>query len=117
MRNVFDVLLAKSICFSVVVALTTFRVRSVQDHNVDYFIIIHETDKPVLKGYKFYLSDNYNRVYEYTLSKKEIDFFKNNVNMFKKIIHDKNGRVYELKNNSFKDKYGHILRKPKQTTI
>ena len=101
-KTIFEVLFEKEICFAVNVSLNTFNGKEIDENSRDYFLIVHEHDLKELKNMKFKKTDNYANVYERDLSVSEIAEFKTYMDKFVKVQHNQFGRVYELKNNSFK---------------
>lgn len=75
----------------------------------DYFIIIHEKD--LFYGIQgFHESEEYRNICERTLTEKEIQEFKANLNKYVLTMQNDSGRIYELVNNSFRamyDEYRH----------
>ena len=103
-KTIFEELNEKNICYSVMVNLITSNLKSIEGNKKEFFIIIHRKDKHKVKG--FYSTDVYkNIIYESELIPQEVDRFKETLCNFVKVKHDANGRVYELKNNSFKEMY------------
>ena len=106
MKNIFEKLDEKGICYAVGVALVTLKSKDAELYDRDYYIIAAAGDKEQLEGLKFKDSKykSYN-VIERGLNEEEVRLFKGLHDDFIKVKHDKNGRVYELKNNSFKKYY------------
>lgn len=105
-KTIFEVLFDNQICFSVNVSTTFPKIKGIDMFTRDYFISVHknDVDKHKLKDFKEY--DEYNRVvypnlYIRDLNETEINEFKENQDKFIKVIHNKDGRVYELKSRSF----------------
>jgi hypothetical protein len=106
-KTIFEELNEKNICYSVMVNLITSNLKSIKGNKKEFFIIIHRKDKSKVKG--FYNTDNYKHIiYERELIPQEVDRFKKTLCNFVKVKHDADGRVYELKNNSFKEMYDTI---------
>lgn len=99
---IFDILNEKGICYAVCVSITTFIMESVSGGGRQYFILILAKDK--IKGFRFKPSE-FKGCCEKELNRSEIKAFKDMQDKFTKIIHNKDGRVYELINNSFKKYY------------
>ena len=105
-KTIFEQLDEKNICYSVLVSLVSSKLVSVEGGKKEYSIIIHRNDLDKLKGYGFYNSEVYKYIiYERDLLIHEVARFKESIENFVKVKHDKHGRVYELKNNSFKSMY------------
>lgn len=118
MKNIFETLNEKGICYAVGVALVEFKSKGAGLCDRDYYIIAATKDKKQLRGLKFYDSqDTSYDVIERGLNAEEIRLFKDNKNDFTKVKHDENGRVYELKNNSFKKYYGGLAKNKACTTV
>ena len=117
-KTIFKVLFEKKICFTVNVSIRTFKIKSVEENSRAYFIIVHESDlnDTIINGeisehskeinkFIFYRTDEYPDVFERDLSDDDIIEFKKHMNKFIKVKHNKFGRIYELKGNSFKKLY------------
>lgn len=106
-KTIFEVLFEKEICFTVNVSVNIFKGKGIDDNSRDYFLIIL---KKSLEGvYKkelaFHKMKDYPNLLERDLSVLEIAEFKTLLDKFVKVQHSKLGRIYELKNNSFKKLY------------
>lgn len=113
-KTIFEKLDEKNICYSVMVNLITSNLKSLEGNKKEYSLIIHCNDLEKVKSYGFYTSDVYKYIiYERDLLLHEVARFKETIENFVKVKHDKHGRVYELKNNSFKSMY-EILKQNKQ---
>ena len=98
-------LLSEKICFAVCVSIRTFKISSIEDMSRDYFLIAFKRDLKKI-GEKIDEQDSeYSGIQQHDMNKHEILFFKQNINEFIKIQHNELGRIYELKNNSFKKYY------------
>ena len=95
-------LFEKEICFAVNVSLNTFKGKCIDENSRDYFLIVQKQDLKELKNMNFKRTNDYANVYERDLSVSEIAEFKTYMDKFVKVQHNQFGRVYELKNNSFK---------------
>ena len=117
-QTIFKVLFEKEICFTVNISIRTFRIKSVEENSRAYFIIVHESDlndtiingeiskhSKEINGFIFYRTDEYPDVFERDLSDDDIIEFKKHMDKFIKVKHNKFGRIYELKGNSFKEIY------------
>lgn len=120
-QTIFEILFEAKICFTVNVSIRTFKIKSVEENSRAYFIIVHESDlndiiingetskhSKEINKFIFYRTDEYPDVFERDLSDDDIIEFKKHMNKFIKVKHNKFGRVYELKNNSFKKLYDGI---------
>lgn len=123
-QTIFKVLFENGICFAINVSIRTFKIKSVEENSRAYFIIVHESDlndivinsktsehSKEINGFTFYRTDEYPDVFERDLSDDDIVEFKEHMCKFVKVKHNKFGRVYELKNNSFKKLYDGIKNK------
>ena len=117
-KTIFEMLLESKICFTVNVSIRTFKIKSVEENSRAYFIIVHESDlndiiineeiskhSKEINKFIFYRTDEYPDVFERDLSDDDIIEFKKHMNKFIKVKHNKFGRIYELKGNSFKEMY------------
>ena len=106
MKTIFEKLKEKNVCYSVIVSLVKCKLVSIEGSKKEYSIIIHQNDLEKLKGLGFYTTDTYKFViYERDLQDDEVLEFKKIIEDFEKVQHDKDGKIYELKNNSFKKMY------------
>ena len=101
-KTIFEVLFEKGICFAVNLSLNTFKGKGIDANSRDYFLIVQKQDLKELKNMNFKRTYDYENVYERDLSVSEISEFKTYMDKFVKVQHNQFGRVYELKNNSFK---------------
>ena len=117
-KTIFEMLFESKICFTVNVSIRTLKIKSVEENSRAYFIIVHESDlnEIIINGeiskhskeinkFIFYRTDEYPDVFERDLSDDNIIEFKKHMNKFIKVKHNKFGRIYELKGNSFKEMY------------
>ena len=117
-KTIFETLFSEEICCMVSVSIRAFKGENLEGGTRDYSILMHEVDlkdyifrKKIsvtfkeLDGFIFKITDAYDNIYGRDLSEIGIDEFKKNLNKFKKVAHNKYGRLYELKNNSFKKLY------------
>ena len=111
MKTIFDKLLTNKINHAVCVGIINLKTRIWKDELIsrDYFIIIVRDNKKdkILRELGFHIQDGpyINKILSYTLSDSEIDIFKTLSNNYNKVIHNSDGRVYELKNESFLKEY------------
>ena len=99
----------KNICYSIGVSLNSFKGEGLEMNNREYFLMILEKDKALISEHKrFYGSRDYKNLLMKDLNETETNYFKKNPEKYTKIQHDKDGRIYELKNNSFKEYYKNI---------
>jgi len=84
------------ICFAVV----KNQIRLISNYSYEYFIVAISKD---VNKFNFSYCKTFPDCAEYTLSDIEIKQFKQDENkLFNKVIHNKYGRVFELKKRSFK---------------
>ena len=103
-QSIFEYLTAKSICFSVCVSTKEANNVSLTGNSRDYFITVKKSDiKPKIKDKWLFknVSDRPNVLIRDMTGHEEHEF-KEISDKFTKVIHDKDGRVYELKSESFK---------------
>ena len=128
-------LIEKKICFAVIVSQSSFKLSHIDFGGKEYFIVISahdvekarsltERDRVILnslekdedkqryikqKNDSFVESLDSKDTFEYELEGSEEELFKSmQEEMFNKISHSEDGRIYELKSNSFVD-YFHTL--------
>ena len=100
MKTIFDKLNDKGICYAVGVSISTFKMKSVNNNSQDYFIMIKESDKKEVPSFE--ITEDYPGIAIRDLSEQEVWEFKDRQDEFVKVQHSKDGRVYEIKGNSFK---------------
>lgn len=105
---VFDILFENEICFAVCVATSKFINQEVAAFAKDYFIIINKCDEERVKELTFYPTDGYKQIYQRSMSEDEIRIFRKNKDKFIKVLSSDDGRVYELKDNSFIATYDRV---------
>ena len=105
-------LIESGVCFAVVIAQSSFKVRHVEFGGKDNFILIAAKDK--IEGFEE--SETIRDAMEYDMSTEDIEYFKTvSEKLFNKVLHDSDGRVYELKDNSFVE-YINTIRKDEKNT-
>ena len=109
MNNIFKTLNEKNICYAVVVANSTFISSGADSHGKDYAIIANEKDYKILKPYMFYEAEFKHERFMCVIARqmRDVDImqFKEGIAQFIKVVDNRSGRVYELKDNSFKESY------------
>lgn len=110
-KPVFEVLFESGICFAVCIASSKFINREISAFSKDYFVIINKCDEERVKELTFYQAEGYKQICLRSLSEDEIRIFRKNKDKFVKILHNKDGRVYELEQKSFKEVYDRISQK------
>ena len=104
-QSIFDYLIAKNICFSVCISTKEANNSAITANSKDYFILVRKDDiKPKVKArWQFKCSNDHCTILQRDLNADEVFEFKcMPSDMFVKVIHDANGRVYELKSESLK---------------
>lgn len=101
--NTLQTLLDNNICFSVVKSTTTALIGKFFASN--YFVVILRKDHDKALKLPFCKTKDYDDVFECDLDKDEIQYFKDNLELFTEKVIPKEGKVFELKNNSFKQHY------------
>lgn len=103
--DIFYELERAGICYAVI-ANSAFLNNPSNQMTTDWFILGSVCDRARLKRMKFRLCKiRRNSLMEYDLTEQEYIKFKSIQDKFIKIIHNKDGKVFELKNKSFKDYY------------
>lgn len=110
-KPVFEILFESGICFAVCIASSKFINREISAFSKDYFVIINKCDEERVKEITFYQAEGYKQICLRGLSEDEIRLFRKNKDQFIKILHNKHGRVYELKQQPFKEVYDRISQK------
>ena len=110
-ETIFNALSENDVCFAVCIASSSFINREVAAFSKDYFVIINKCDEKRIKEFTFYPTEGYKQVSERNLSTDEIEVFKMNKDKFVKVRGNEHGRVYELKERSFKAAYDNIRQK------
>lgn len=104
--NIFDVLFAEKICFAVYTNVKKYKRLRTDAWERDYYVVIHKIDYlkfPRLLRCLFVKAEDYDDVFQYILFVAEEKAFKEiKEEYFEKVFHEAEGRVYELKDNSFK---------------
>ena len=118
MIDIFKELNRLNICYSVNTAWTRFKSCDTDLCSKDYYILAHEKDlakletiwlkkqngKEVILDFNQSEEKHYDTI-EYTLDREQVSFFMDRLDEFTKVSDNVHGKVYELKNNSFKDYY------------
>jgi len=103
-QSIFNYLTSKRICFSVCVSTKEANNASLDGNSKDYFILVKKDDiRPKVKHrWQFKCSNDHCDVLQRDLNALEVCEFKGISELFNKVIHAACGRVYELKESSFK---------------
>lgn len=110
-KPVIEILFESGICFAVCVATSKFINREVAAFAKDYFIIINKCDEERVKELTFYPAEGYKQICLRSLSEEEIRIFRKSKDKFIKVLSNDDGRIYELKEQSFRNLYDHIRQK------
>jgi hypothetical protein len=102
-KDIFSKLDGKKIPYIVVVSLNSLRRIEADYYSRDYYIIIFYKDAVKMKPANFFLSTDFKMVAERKMSSKDVELFKKKQDLFEKVKHDKDGRIYEVKGGSFKN--------------
>jgi len=105
--NVFNELESLGLCYAVL-GHSAYINNPSQQYVTDWVIVGSIKDKAALKKLKFILSKSLRKsVLEYEMSESELKQFKDMTTegKFNKVLNNKEGKVYELKNNSFREYY------------
>jgi hypothetical protein len=108
---VLEILLESGLCFAVCIASSKFINREISAFSKDFFVIINKCDEERVKELTFYQAEGYKQICQRSLSEDEIRVFRKNKDKFVKILHNEYGRVYELKQLSFKKSFDRIGQK------
>ena len=94
----------KEVCYAVGVGVVELKIKGSGLSSRDYFLICANKDASKVKELGFHFcNDKKIEALERSMSTQEIIDFKAISDKFTKVKHDAEGRVYELKNNSFKE--------------
>lgn len=96
--NVFEKLEKNNIPYSVWCMFNKPKLKSIKHIDYEWFIMTKITDR--IKGSRVCL--NSDRFSEYELDKEELRYFKDNIDKYIKVLHTEDGKIFELKTNSFK---------------
>ena len=102
-QTIFEKINAINLCYSVVKSVQELQFSRSNCYS-EYFILAHKRDEDKLKNLGFIDSNSHDTI-ERTLTDKEIFEFKGLLDNFKVVNSDKDGKVYEIKDNSFKKYY------------
>lgn len=106
MKNIFEGLNRRKVVFAVGIAVCTFKNPAVDGQGRDYYIMISKNDKEKVKSLGFRQADESKfGILERDLNHEEIFCFNKIKKDFVKVQDDRDGKVYELKDNSFKKYY------------
>lgn len=116
-KNVINELLERGICFAVCVSSTRFMSEEVHRFSKEYLAIINKCDACLMEDFKFYQTEGYKQLCERKLSPDDVEVFKGNMEHFVKVLHNANGRVYELREMPFKPAFDSIRRRIRNTVL
>lgn len=116
MKTIFQHLSSIDLCYSVAVSVNSFKVSSNASIEREYFILAHKKDENKLNKLGFFDSEEHETI-ERNLSDIEVEEFKIILDKFDRTHSDSHGRIYELKDNSFRDYYSREFLKQEITKI
>lgn len=116
-KYVINELLERGVCFAVCVAATRFMSEEIHRFSKEYSVIINKCDMGLIEDFKFYQTEGYKQVCERKLSPDDVEVFKENMERFVKVLHNANGRVYELRDMPFKPVFDSIRRRIRNTVL
>jgi len=111
MKTIFEKMNEAEICYSIGVAMVWFKSKDSGISGKDFYVIAAKKDENKLKkiGLGFGNSRDYETI-ERTLNDNEVAIFKSIQNDFIKVTQNNDGRIYELKHNSFKKYYNTVCK-------
>lgn len=101
-KDLFDILEETGVCHAIGINLQRMRLKTIPEISKQWFVLISQTDKKKLFGFKN--SEGRTDTAEKELSKSEIETFRKRQGNYIKIIHNTEGRIYEQINNSLSKK-------------
>ena len=105
-KNIIEVLLQENVCFCIIIAKEYVRNIGVAGPvKISYSANLTTPDAKNLKGFRYNRDEDNPNITAHEMDKDEIDLFKENEYLFHEVQNDKNGAVYELKLQSFKEHY------------
>ena len=105
-KNIFEGLFEKNVCFAICAFSSYCINKELELCTTDYIVIINQCDVELVENeFTFYQTEDYKQVFERKLSRVDVKVLKKYQDSFVKVKHDKYGRVYELKGNSFKTSF------------
>lgn len=99
-KDLFEVLDETGIPHAICINVQEMKLKTIYDVSKQWFILIPQSEKKRIHGYGFKNSEGRHDVAERDLTEEEIAYFKKNQNDYLKILHNRDGRIYELKGNS-----------------
>ena len=106
-------LIESGVCFAVVIAQSSFKVRHMEFGGKDMFILIASKDK--IEGFEE--SETISGTMEQDMSQEDLEYFKTvSEKLFKKVLHKSDGRVYELQDNAFTEYIKKIRQQDEKST-
>ena len=111
-RTLFETLFDSGVVFGVCVTIERFGKRGSLDVGMsgkEYSVMIWKGDIGKVKGIGFsgIGGKEYPHLVEHVLGGEDVEDFKRLERLFKKVVHNKEGRVYELRGKSFSAYYRH----------
>ncbi len=110
MAKIFEELRDKEIVYAVC-CNTAYINNNSNKFGADWFILASAKDRHKLKKFKFKQSKVLRRfLIELELCDSEIQYFKKNSDKYNRVVMNNDGRVYELRDKSFKEYYEQVKR-------
>ena len=113
LRNVIKSLIEAKVTFSVCVGINRLKLKGFEMNSKEFFVVMLKKDLKKINPVKHAINNSYRDIAEILMSETEMRYFKENSEMFTRVQFNEYGRVYELKNVSFKEY--RCKNKPKQT--
>lgn len=104
-KTIFQQLELTKTPFAVCVNINSFINLGIDRRSKDYFMLLHEDGITKDNKAGFRKSKVFKQLYEKDLSDQLIIEFKSKMNLFNKVAHSADGRVYESRGESFRSKY------------
>ena len=102
-KNIFETLEEKKILYAVGRSRIGFKLKTLEESEVEYYVIIQRKDKDSLKCFR---SDHDNKFIGLrTLNRTEVLLFKSNLSKYDVLIDNEDGKIFELKGVNFNQKY------------
>lgn len=98
-KTIFERMDERGIRYAVVIARWEMEC-DIQRYTNDYFVIVRKKDADDMRLKSFHRSD-YTHIFERTLNSREVKQFREMLPSMVKVVHNRHGRVYELKDRPF----------------
>lgn len=110
-KTIIETLIESKINFAIGISVSTFKLKGIDENSKDCFAMIFKNDLKHFKGFGFKPLPKHPGIYSHDLDDGNYYIFKQHMNLFKKVQHDADGRIYELKSKSFKKEYKQLYEK------